>query len=225
MPHTIHRIWGGPDKMPKDYRDYGRKWEELNPGWQVKDWTRLPRLINQAVYDDIGLMDPLLTPDPVAVATQRADVASYELLWKYGGIYVNADIEPVRPLDTLLEKVGANAWASFEDSYFLVNAAMGGPARHPFWRAVIDALPERYWNARRGEMNTTTGPHLLTSVWKGWDQGGFVTLPREVFNPVHFSQVPAGGNADGILSEYPPDTIAVHHWGHRKSGRSNLVES
>jgi mannosyltransferase OCH1-like enzyme len=38
IPKTLHRIWvGGP--MPEHYREYGRRWEELHPGWSFRLWT------------------------------------------------------------------------------------------------------------------------------------------------------------------------------------------
>jgi mannosyltransferase OCH1-like enzyme len=193
----------------------------------VHDWTtdQLPPLVNQAVFDDIGTPDPGERLHPISVAVQQADVVGYELIWRYGGLYVNCDIQPVRPLDGLLARVGEDAYACFEDENFLVNAAIGGPARHPFWKAVIDALPERYWARRRDQMNEVTGPHLLTQVWRSWEFDGFTALSRETFNPIHFHQVPLGGDADGLFQEtsLPDQTIGVHHWGHRLTGRPNRV--
>lgn len=224
--NVIHRLWLGPEPMPVKYRAYGQAWRDLNPDWIVHDWSDedLPPLVNQRVYDDIGTPDEGESLHPVSVATQRADVAAYELVWRYGGIYVNCDIEPVRTLDNLMPRVGQAAFASYEDGEFLVNAAIGGPAKHPFWFTVIQALPNRYWPRRRDQMNEVTGPHLLTSVWRGWTGGDFVALPRETFNPIHFHQVPLGGDAEGLFTlDSSPITIGVHHWGHRLTGRPNRV--
>lgn len=225
---VIHRLWLGPTVMPDKYLLYGQMWRELNPDWIVHDWTEdeLPPLLNREVYDYIGTHHGEEHLNPVSVATQRADVVAYELIWRYGGLYVNCDIQPIRPLDVILARVGDSAYACYEDDQFLVNAAIGGPARHPFWARCIEELPSRFWANPRGQMNEVTGPHLLTSVYRTWDGPGFVPLPRETFNPIHFHEIPLGGDADGLFTatSLPDVTVGVHHWGHRMTGRPNKVD-
>jgi mannosyltransferase OCH1-like enzyme len=224
---VIHRLWMGPVAMPDKYVRYGDRWRELNPDWILHDWTKdtLPPLMNQDVFDFIGEPQGDEHLHPISVATQQADVAGYELVYRYGGLYVNCDIEPVRPLSNLLPLVGECAYAGYEDDNFIVNAAIGGPAGHMFWLAVLQELPNRFWANPRGPMNEVTGPHLLTAVYNmGWPD--FVALPREVFNPIHFHEVPLGGDAEGTfhVDALPEITIGVHHWGHRLTGRPNRVD-
>jgi len=226
---VIHRFWSGPVAMPDKYVLYGQQWRELNPDWMVHDWTpdQLPPLVCQAIYDDIATPRDGEQLHPISVATQQADVVGYELIWRFGGLYVNCDIQPVRPLEGLLARVGADAYAGFEDENFLVNAAIGGPPKHEFWAKLLWELPDRYWPRRRDQMNEVTGPHLLTQVWKEWEGPGFTAVSRETFNPIHFHQVPLGGDAEGLfdLASLPEQTIGVHHWGHRLTGRPNQVAS
>lgn len=209
--------------MPDDYQEFGRKWQSLNPDWIVKDWTEdtLPPLINQGVWDDLGQPLPGQTLDEIAVATQRADVVDYELVYRYGGLYVNTDIEPVRPLDQMFwdyPDLYRKPGAVMEDDQWMVNAVMWAPGRkNDFYWSVINNLPRRYFENYGGYMNGTTGPHLLTSVWQmGYD---VVQLPVNTFNFVHFRDVPSGGVATFDEATLPPEVIGIHHWGHRRNGR------
>jgi mannosyltransferase OCH1-like enzyme len=221
MVAFIHRIWLGPDVMPDGYVENGKRWAELNPGWTVKDWTEddLPFLINQRIYDQLG--DGAIAPIPlkpdVAIAVQRADVVSYELLHQFGGVYVNTDIEPLRPVDYLSDIVKNDAWAAYEDANFLNNAAMGARySRHRFWAAVIAELPKRFDRMVGQPMNKTTGPHLLTDVYHNYGNDDFVALPRESFHYAHFSDVPLGGNANHLReAAMEAGAIGLHNWGHR----------
>lgn len=218
----IHRLWLGPREMPGRYREYGRRWAELNPEHEVIEWSwhNLPPPINAGVCEDLRRR---CTDRHVELATQLADVMAYELVLRYGGAAVNVDIEPVRPLSHLPIDHERDAWATYESPGRLVNAAIGGPPEHPFWQAVVDELPRRYARLAGAEMPITTGPELLTDVASRRDD--IVRLPRETFCPVHFWDVPQGGTADGLWS---PDslhhaTVGVHHWGHKMSGRTNTV--
>lgn len=220
----IHRLWLGPAPMPDDQIIFGEKWKLLNPDWVVIEWDQhsidLERLRNKDVALDIYNRGG----QTVEAAVQLADVIGYELIWEYGGIYVNTDIEPVRSMEYLYKHygVGDNAYAAREDRYRIVNAVLGGPPKHEFWNSIIDKLPDRYFKDPTAEMVETTGPALLTDTVYSWGREGFSVLPIDSFNSVHWSDIPAGSDAVGRWSD-SPNIIGVHHWNHRKTGRSNLV--
>lgn len=227
MSRIIHRLWLGPRPMPPRYVEFGKRWKDLNPDWQVKDWSYEDLhgvLQNQAVIDDLIRRDA--GRQGIELYVQMADVMAYEIIWRFGGLYANVDIQPVRPMQALFDihYVGGDAYAPFEDEGSLVvNAVMGGPPNHHFWQRVVDTLPERYWANPTGEMNQTTGPVHLTNCWRQFPEG-FKPLSQTSFNPVHWKQIPVGEDADGkyILG---PETIGVHHWGHKKDKRTNYVET
>lgn len=220
MIKKLHRLWLGPAKMRDRYKEYGRRWAELNPGWEVHDWSEadLPPLINQDIYDELGngAVAPIPLPPHVAIATQRADVAGYELVWMFGGVYVNCDMEPLRPLDGNIP--ADTAWACYEDENLLNNGALGAPEpHHPFWKAVIDELPKRFRRMRGEPFHKVTGPYLLTDVYRSRDWGGlFTALPKHLFNYASYMQIPIGGTAAPFRdAAYAAGAVACHHWGHR----------
>lgn len=230
---TVHRMWLGPHPMPDDYVEFGQEWKRLNPDWEVKDWTEdelLPAL-NQNVIDDLKHRDA--GRKGVELYVQMADVLGYEVIYKYGGIYVNVDIQPVRSLEYMFEhyQPGDAAYAFWCDQEQLVNAVLGAPQPgHPAWQYVIARLPGYYMERRLEEMNHSTGPLFMSQCIKekygslNGQPGQFVGLPVPAFNSVHFHQIPIGSDAHGRFT-VTPDVIGVHHWGHRRVGRTNYVET
>jgi len=211
--------------MPVQYQTFGSMWESLNMGWSVHDWTESELMAiqwdNQEVLEDLYRRDA--EHRTVELFVQVADVLDYELLFRYGGVYVNVDIEPVKPLSDLNRFVPrGQAWVSREDNAFVVNAAMAGRSGHPFYKAVIDDLYVRYFANPHGEMNHTTGPRLLTDTHRSWTGEPVVALPVEVFNPIHWKDIPIGGDATG--RHVPATTVGLHHWGHRRDNRTNVIE-
>jgi len=225
LERVIHRIWLGGE-MPAKYQAFGSLWEQLNTGWSVKDWTESELLAikwdNQEVLEHLFYRDAEHRTTELFV--QVADVLDYELIYRYGGVYVNVDIEPVKPLGYLRRFLAERdqAWVSREDNAFVVNAAMAGRAGHPFYKMVIDDLYVRYFANPHGEMNHTTGPRLLTDTLRSWSGEPVVALPVEVFNPIHWKDIPIGGDATG--RQVPATSVGVHHWGHRKDQRTNIIE-
>lgn len=219
----IHRFWAGKE-MPEDYTVFGQMWQDMNPDWQVVLWNE-QCLVE---YPDLKpIFDSLYERDGgrhgIELYVQMADVMGYALAERFGGVYVNCDMEPVRPLDGLPDR----AWASLENNEDgrIVNAAIGAPEPNDrFWSGLLAGLEERYFSNPTAEMIDTTGPAYLTEYAHAHPEQLFV-YPVETFNPIHWSNVPRGGDASSVFeAEHHPSTIAVHHWGHRKDGRTNRVE-
>jgi len=231
MIKKIHRIWFGPEPMPENYAQFGADWASMNPDWEVIDWTEEMVLdsgiINHDVWDHLGTPGPGETIHPVALATQRADVIDYELVWRYGGLYLNTDIEPVRPLQHLFDNNPAlyeKAGAGYEIDQWVVNAAMWAPEpENPFYGHVIDALPERYYSRPGDYMSNTTGPHLLTQCYHDHSEMLYV-FHKDTFNPIYFPEVAIGEDAIYDREFLPDITVGVHHWGHRKNQRPQTAK-
>ena len=94
IPKLIHRAWFGPREMPNEYVEYGEKWRDLNPSWHLIDWNyeTVPQLINEDLFHECGT---IWRPNPGAAKTTsitqvaQADLLGYELLYSFGGLYVN----------------------------------------------------------------------------------------------------------------------------------------
>jgi mannosyltransferase OCH1-like enzyme len=221
MQKIIHRIWLGPKEMPRDYSSYGERWKLLNPHWEVILWTEenIKDIINKAVWDDLRINAKAGHPMPLdrATAVQRADMLSYELVYNYGGMYFNCDIDPLRPMDELLEIVGDRSWAAHEDSYHIVNCAFGGCKGDSFWKMVIASLPNSYWGNPKGTMEVTTGPQYLTRQWHQYSfKDSFIDLPVHFFNYAHWGQISRGGDAQQFREQaIAVGAFGLHHWGHR----------
>lgn len=235
MTETIHRFWAGSE-MPEQYCRYGEAWQVLNPDCAVVDWSMETvqelDLLGQSVLDDLTRRDNGRGTEEYYV--QYADLIGYELLRLFGGVYVNCDIEPVRSLGRL-GAVDSNwcqkNWATYENltDGRIVNAAIGAPTDHqPFWINVIQRAIVAYASNPQAEMVETTGPAMLTVATNEWNESNddkVAVFPVDTFNPVHWSLIEQGGDASAYTARgnFPDATVGVHHWSHRKSGRTNTI--
>lgn len=220
----IHRYWSGPKEMPEAYKEFGRRWEELNPGWEVFDhgeeviqlWPDLAPVFNHLYERDAGR-------DGIELHVQVADVVGYALIREFGGVYVNCDMEPL--MKNMEQQLPEMAWASYEneEDWRIVNAAIGAPQpQDPFWSGLLDGLPARYFSNPYDEMVMTTGPGYLTDYARARKDNLYV-FPKWAFNHTHWKQISVGEDAGGF--ENHPEAIAKHHWGHKKDQRSNVIET
>jgi mannosyltransferase OCH1-like enzyme len=168
-----------------------QSWKDLNPGWTHKLWTSAEGFA----------LSPLIERSPEWCG--KADLMRYEILWREGGVYLDADSECILPLsdDFLLP----GAWACFENETvrpgLVANGSLGSVAGHPLFRALMDLAPTRNYSERAW---VATGPKLLTEVIESRAWPDVQLFPARAFFPDHHS----GSAAPGSFPSY-----ARQHWG------------
>ncbi len=185
IPRVLHRVWLGGADLPDEHRAYGESWRRHHPEWDLKLWTDAD------------------APSPPGVerarnVAERADLVRLEILRRHGGVYVDTDVECLRPIDELLE--GVTAFAAYEIPGRLCNAVMGAVPHHRGFERAVE-LAER--TVGTGVYPFATATLFLTRVLEPLED---VTLfGPERFYPYLWDEP----RPDGVRF---PDAYAVHHW-------------
>lgn len=94
IPRIIHYCWFGGGDMPDRYKRWMESWERFCPNYEIKRW-------DESNYD--------VTQHPYMYDAYKArmwgfvpDWARLDITHRHGGIYLDTDVEVVRPLDDLL---------------------------------------------------------------------------------------------------------------------------
>ena len=219
IPRIFHQIWIGPKPFPKEYEAWQKGWQSI-PGWEYKLWTdedveKLDLYNKETYYGEKNL-------------GSRANILRIEILYRYGGIYIDTDFEVYKPemFDFL-----SNAYDFFcgfhpLDSVYLHqvfafnNAIIGSIPGHPILKALLE---KRKLFKPNGDV-VQKGPGLLTvTVLENADKGyRDIIFPPTFFYPI--------GNAQMHIERYKelntieekiaqakkdsckPETIAIHWW-------------
>lgn len=170
-------------------------------------------LWTEAEVDAFGLTNQGLWHDaeritPEAPHQFRSDVARYEILARYGGVWVDADFECRRPFDDLL---GYPAFAGWEvDGRWVNNALIGAVPGHPVITEAVRRLPGNVRRHGPTVANTKkAGPQFLTPI-VARHRPMVKLLPSAELYPYLWNELHRAG-------EDFPDARAVHHWNHRRS--------
>ncbi|MFN7375245.1 MAG: glycosyltransferase family 32 protein [bacterium] len=189
IPRVLHQIWLGKGEMPLHQRRWRRRFAEMNPHWEMRLWTdhSLPPILNRNAWEACGGVGG--TPGCV----MRSDILRLELLARFGGVYLDTDIKPIRPLDEMCPPE-VRAWAACEQLDIVSNAAMGFPANHPaMWHAV--AMIEESFFERR-YVGDQAGPGLIARVVTQYDD--VVLYPPAYFHPT-VEEVQSNPNGPAFL--------------------------
>ena len=165
IPSIIHQTWKNGN-IPRITEKWVSSWIKTHPGFEYWFWTDSDIKEFFAMY--VNLYCALYMWYPWSI--QKSDVMRYFVLWTYGGIYVDLDMECLRPLnDLLLSHSCIIAQEPEEISYIhhgrnstvASNALMACRSRHPFMKFIINNLHSRI---EMDGLLETTGPFMLTEM-------------------------------------------------------------
>lgn len=216
LPKIIHRIWLD-DPMPPLFEGWGRRWCELHPEWDVIEWrdsSKLPPLRMGALFRRARLIFPK------DWKRFRADLLRLELLWAFGGVYVDTDVEPLRALDDFLGRGLLVAWSPNRGRggvRLLTQAVMGAAAEHPFVDYCIRSVPHALQRHAGKPLAQVVGPHHVTRAWMASSASEHYDTPLDerYFYPQSIAERDRGELPD-LGHAY-----AHHHWNTtlRKQGK------
>lgn len=126
----IHRFWDGPPK-PEFVDRFGQELRNMHPDVEVMDWTMAT--LPLAVF---SLATELVTPrDRNGKWRHVSNLARYALLYVYGGVWVDCDVQPIRPFDDLFH-VTVPTFASIDGR--VEGALIASPKGHPLFSDLLD---------------------------------------------------------------------------------------
>lgn len=207
IPKIIHYIWVGPKPLPNLAKENIERWKTLNPDYKIITWNE----------DNIDFSAKFIQQAYGSRAYHRvSDYARLAALYKYGGIYLDHDIELIQPLDFLLQNkcfAGFQTMKSWPED-LVNNAVLGATPEHPF---IYNAIQKLNLISGAQDKGSATGPGLLTKLLKEEGQiapskkiqvaSGVTLYPSEYFYPYEWDE------------EYHPscitkNTVSIHRWAH-----------
>jgi mannosyltransferase OCH1-like enzyme len=200
IPKIIHQIWLG-GQLPDCYRAWCASWQEKHPDWQYQLWT-----------DDDAASYEFINKDLFESATnfgQKADIWRYEILYRYGGLYVDIDEECLKPFDELHDLCDLYiGMQSLDTAYLQLGIAVIGAAPgHPL---LMQAIAELEKTAHSGPIVLKTGPLFFTRLYLQYAAQYNLhdaLLPPSYFYPCGYEQ------KNSPQAEWQKDeSYAVHHW-------------
>ena len=125
---TIHYVWLGKNEISVKFSAFIDGWKQFHPDWQIIKW-------NEENFDCEG------NPWVKAAIEQKnyplaADVIRSFVLLRHGGVYLDTDVELLKPLDEL---AGENDFfIGYESDFWFGCAVLGAKKGHKIMREVYE---------------------------------------------------------------------------------------
>jgi mannosyltransferase OCH1-like enzyme/glycosyltransferase involved in cell wall biosynthesis len=153
IPKILHFIWIGNNNIPSIYIKYIETWIKYHPEYSYCLWNdyNIPKLINQKLYDSS------------TIYALKADILRYELLYFFGGVYIDCDFLCLKNIDDLLKDIdGFSGWES--DKYIAIGI-MGFKKYDDFLYKIIINLQNNILNKNNKTIPEKSGPIYFTNQW------------------------------------------------------------
>lgn len=203
VPKIIHQIWIGNEPFPEKYKFIVDKWRTMHPWWDYKLW------------DDTAIAALELENKEFYTAGanpgEKSDIARYEILKRFGGVYVDTDFECIKSFDDLISKVDfCMAVEPVTTSpACLGNACIIAAPHHPILCALVDEIKNH-----RMHRNTVqrTGPWYATTVFTQYVER--ITPYTVILPSIYFYPRPWDKRHDPapIHTWLYPETLGFHYW-------------
>lgn len=154
IPKIIHYCWFGKTSLPEDAQRCIASWKKFCPDYEIAEWNETK--INLSAL-------PLYVQQAYA-AQKWAFVADYVRLYaliRYGGVYMDTDVELVAPLDRFMNQA---AFAGLEDASHVATCVMACEPEFPLFKEFLLQYSNMQFLNPDGTLNTTTNVSRLTDI-------------------------------------------------------------
>lgn len=182
IPKVIHYCWFGRNPLPERYQAWMESWKKYCPDYEIVEW-------NEDNYD-VHVNSYMEEAYEAKKWGFVSDYARLDILYQYGGIYLDTDVELVRSLDDLLEQ---RAFAGFQDSCVSLGLGFGAVPHHEALRGMRDAYEKMHFRRKDGSLNQVQCPayqtawlvkHGLVENGKRQSVAGIEIYPCSWFSPL-----------------------------------------
>lgn len=200
IPKTIHYCWFGRNPKPKQFKKCLKSWHKYCGDYKVIEWNE----DNFDIYSNLYVKQAYESKKWAFVT----DYVRLYVLYHYGGIYMDTDVEVIKPLDCFLKD---KAFSGFEDQHNIPTGIMGSEKGHPAIKKLLDYYDDRSFLIN-GKPDLTTNVVTITNIMKkyGLIQNNqyqvvfdMALYPNDYFCPQDF--------ATGFLT-VTENTYTIHHF-------------
>ncbi|WP_214744395.1 glycosyltransferase family 32 protein [Exiguobacterium sp. s189] len=149
----IHYCWFGKGTLPPLAQKCIASWKKNCPDYEIIEWNEDNFDINSIPYVKEAYK-----------AGKYAFVSDYVrlyVLYNEGGIYMDTDVEVIKPLDQFLTH---SAFTGMESDEYCVTGIIGSVKEHPWIKSLLQTYSDKKFKLENGQFDISTNTELITRI-------------------------------------------------------------
>ena len=181
IPKIIHYCWFGGNPLPEMAIRCIESWKKYCPDYEIIEW-------NEHNFD-LDINDYVKEAYEAKKWAFVSDVARLYALVNHGGIYMDTDVEVIKPLDELLE---FEAFSGFESEKRIPTGIMACGKGHRMFAELLQEYEGEHFKQEDGSLDMTTNVTRITNACLKYGLklnnqfqcvNGFTLLPKDYLCP------------------------------------------
>ncbi|WP_459501953.1 glycosyltransferase family 32 protein [Bacillus sp. C1] len=202
IPSTIHYCWFGGREKPEIVQKCIDSWKKNLPEYEIIEW-------NENNFD----IECNLYVKEAYDSKKFAFVSDYVrvyVLYKFGGIYLDTDVEVFKPFDNMLHH---DSFWGFEQENYIATSTIGAMKGNKLIKIFLDSYEGKEFIKEDGNHDELTNVAIVTNILKNAGlklngeyqeiSGMGVFYPQTYFSPYDYI------NCRKFITE---NTYAMHHF-------------
>ena len=203
IPKKIHYCWFGKNPLPEYAKKCIASWKKFCPDYEIIEWNETNYNINKNQY-----MKEAYDAKKWGFVP---DYARLDIIYEHGGIYLDTDVELVKPIESLLKH---RLYMGVErPGIVALGLGFGAEKGHPLIYELRQQYETKSFILSQGKLDLTPAPTHQSIFLKKYGLNenddlqelihGCYIYPKEYFNPYNFDT--------GII-KCTENTFSIHHY-------------
>lgn len=191
IPKIIHYCWFGRKPLPDLAIKCINSWKKFLPDYEIKEWNEDNFNVNMIPY----------TKEAYAAKKYAfvSDYARFWILYKYGGIYFDTDVEVIKNIDDIILKGPFMGLENNSDNQKIANVApglgLGVNSGLSIYKKILNLYESSSFLNNNGSLNLKTVVEYTTELLTSYgleekDEIQFIEgiwiYPKEYFCPIDY---------------------------------------
>ena len=156
IPKIIHYCWFGPNKMPELAEKCIESWRKFLPDYEIRLWNEFNFDVSKNRYTKEAYENK-----KYAFVT---DYVRLYVLYKFGGIYMDTDVEVLKNLDCFLKYP---AFSGFESDGSIPTGIMASEKNGEWAKWQLSYYNDKSFILPNGSLDLTSNVIVITNLMKG----------------------------------------------------------
>ena len=204
IPKIIHYCWFGNNPLPELAQKCISSWEKFFPDYEIKEW-------NEQNYD----VNKILYTKQAYEAKKYAfvsDYARFDILYQYGGLYFDTDVEVIKDLHSIIECGAFIGVEKGQKSLLAAGLGIASPAASLIYAEILESYQKENFINQDGSYNLKTVVERVTDIFK---KHGFIEEDKKQYiadTIIYPSEYFCPKDPDTGLVTLTENSYMIHHY-------------